>query len=112
MHLPGYPLVLAALAKWRGYTFEAAAALNVACFAITVLSAFVIARSFFRVGRSLLAAALVSVLPPYPGYLAVAYPEHLTAAALLVLVAMALCVRGRLGAFLLGFLLGVSLLFR
>ncbi|MBK5255391.1 MAG: hypothetical protein JJE39_05110, partial [Vicinamibacteria bacterium] len=47
-----------------------------------------------------------------PGYLAVAYPEHLTAAALLVLVAMALCVRGRLGAFLLGFLLGVSLLFR
>jgi len=112
VHLPGYALALAALGSWRGYTFETAVALNLACFVITVLGAFFIARAFFPIGRSLLAAALVAILPPYPGYLAVAYPEHLTAAALMALVATSLWVRGRMGAFVLGFFLGASLLFR
>lgn len=112
VHLPGYALALAALGSWRGYTFETAVALNLACFVISVLSAFLIARAYFSIERSLLAAALLALLPPYPGYLAVAYPEHVTAAALLALVAAAVRVRGRTGAFLVGVLLGASLLFR
>jgi len=112
VHLPGYALSLAALGSLRGYTFDTAVALNAGCFVLTVLSVFAIARSFLSTGRSLLAAGLVALLPPYPGYLAVAYPEHVTAAALLFLVALAVRVRGRIGVFVLGFLFGVSLLFR
>lgn len=112
VHLPGYALALAALGSWRGYTLDAAVTLNVICFTITVLCVFLIARSFLPLGRSLVAAALVAILPPYPGYLAVAYPEHVTAAALLALVAFAVRVRGGVGVFMLGFLLGISLLFR
>ncbi len=112
VHLPGYALVLAAIGSWQGYTFDTAVALNAVCFGITVLCAFLIARAFFSTGRSLVAAALVAVLPPYPGYLAIAYPEHLTAAALMMLVTAGVWVESRLATFLLGFLLGVSLLFR
>lgn len=112
VHLPGYSLVLAALGSWRGFTFDTAVALNVACFFVTVLSSFFLARVFFSTRRSFLAAALVAVLPPYPGYLGIAYPEHLTAAALMVLVMAAARIEGRLASFLLGFVFGVSLLFR
>jgi hypothetical protein len=54
----------------------------------------------------------VAILPPYPGYLAVAYPEHVTAAALMVLLAVMVRVEGRVAVFLLGFALGLALLFR
>lgn len=112
VHLPGYALALASVGSWRGYTLGSAIDLNVLCFGLTVLSVFILARAFLSPARSLLAAALVAVLPPYPGYLAIAYPEHATAAALMVLTAAAAWTRGRLGAFVLGFGLGVSLLFR
>jgi len=112
VHLPGYALALAGLGSWRGYTLASAIDLNILCFALTVLSAFLLARAFLSPTRSLLAAALVAVLPPYPGYLAIAYPEHATAAALMVLAAAAAWTKGRAGAFMLGFGLGISLLFR
>lgn len=112
VHLPGYALSLAAVGSALGYTFRSAVQLNVLCFAISVISAFVLARRFFPVSRSLVAAGLVALLPPYPGYLAVVYPEHVTAAALLALVAAAAWVEGRVATFILGFLMGVSLLFR
>lgn len=112
VHLPGYALALAASSGWRGYSFETAIALNVVSFAISVLSAFFLARAFFSIPRSLAAAALVAVLPPFPGYLAVAYPEHVTAAALLALVAAAAWIEGRVATFFFGFAVGGSLLFR
>lgn len=112
VHLPGYALALAGVGSWRGYSLDAAIDLNIFCFGITVLCAFLIAKAFFSTARSLLAAALVAVLPPYAGYLAVAYPEHVTAAALMALVAGGAWIRGRLATFALGVLLGVSLLFR
>ncbi|MEO5761775.1 MAG: hypothetical protein ABIR28_05615 [Vicinamibacteria bacterium] len=112
VHLPGYALSLAAVGSALGHTFRSAVQLNVLCFAISVISAFVLARRFFPVSRSLVAAGLVALLPPYPGYLAVVYPEHVTAAALLALVAAAAWVEGRVATFILGFLMGVSLLFR
>lgn len=112
VHLPGYALVLAAAGSWNGYTFETATALNVACYLVTVLSVFALARGFVSTTRSALAAALVAILPPYPGYLAVAYPEHLTATAVILLITLAVWIRGPLATFLLGFAVGTSLLFR
>lgn len=112
VHLPGYALVLAAFGSWRGYSFDTAVMVNVLCYGLTVLSAFFLARAFFPIGRSLAAAALVAILPPYPAYLAVAYPEHVTAAALMVLVTAAFWVESGGGAFVLGFAVGASLVFR
>jgi hypothetical protein len=112
VHLPGYALVLAAFGSFHGYTFDTAAMVNVVSYVITVLCAFFLARAFFSVERSFAAAALVAVLPPYPGYLAVAYPEHVTAAALLVLVTIAFWIEDAVPVFVLGFLTGASLLFR
>ncbi len=112
VHLPGYALVLAAAGSWRGYSFDTAVAVTVLCYGITVLSAFILARAFFSIRRSLAAAALVAVLPPYPGYLAVAYPEHVTAAALMVLSAATVWIEGAGATFVLGFAAGASLLFR
>ena len=112
VHLPGYALVLAAAGAWQGYSFDTAVMVNVVCYAITVLSAFFLARTFFSIRRSLAAAALVALLPPYPGYLAVAYPEQVTAAALMVLLAAAVRVEGAAATFLLGFMAAAALLFR
>ncbi len=112
VHLPGYALVLAAVGAANGYTFDTAVLVNVLAYLITVLSAFFLARAFFPLGRSLAAAALVAILPPYPAYLAVAYPEHVTAAALMALVAAAFWVESGGGVFVLGFAVGASLLFR
>jgi len=112
VHLPGYALVLAAAGSWQGYSFDTAVAVNVLCYGITVLSSFLLARAFFSIKRSLVAAALVALLPPYPGYLAVAYPEHVTAAAFMVLATAAVWIEGAGATFLLGFAVGSSLLFR
>jgi len=112
VHLPGYALALAAAGSWNGYTFETATALNVACYLVTILSVFFLAKGFVSTSRSALAAALVAILPPYPGYLAVAYPEHLTATAVIVLITLAVWIRGPFATFLLGFGVGASLLFR
>jgi hypothetical protein len=112
VHLPGYALALAALGPARGYTLRTAIELNVACFAITVLSAFVLAGRFLSPRRSVVAAVLVALLPPYAGYLGIAYPEHVVAAAMMILAAAAAWTEGAAAAFLIGFGLGVSLLFR
>ena len=112
VHLPGYALVLAAAGRSQGYTLDTAIRVNVAMFAVSVACAFLIARRFLSLPRSLLAAALVVILPPYPGYLAIAYPEHVTAAATLALVAAAAWFESRAAILALGFGLGVSLLFR
>lgn len=112
VHLPGYALALAAAGSMRGFSFKTAAELNVLCYGLLVLSTFFLATGFLSTGRSLLAATIVAILPPYPGYLAIAYPEHVTAAAFVLLVTAAVWTETSAGALLLGFLVGVALLFR
>jgi hypothetical protein len=46
VHLPGYALALAGVGSWRGYTLASAIDLNILCFGLTVLSAFLLARAF------------------------------------------------------------------
>lgn len=112
VHLPGYALALAAAGSLRGFSFRSAAELNVFCYGLLVLGTFILAKRFLSTGRSFLAAAIVAILPPYPGYLAIAYPEHVTASAFVALVAAAVWTTTSAGALLLGLLAGVALLFR
>jgi hypothetical protein len=112
VHLPGYALALAAFGSLGGYTIDAAILLNVVSFVVSLASVFLIARRFLTFERSVLACALTAILPPYPGYLSIAYPEHATAAATLALAVVAAWFQGRAVALALGFALGLSLLFR
>ena len=112
VHLPGYALALATASAVDGFTLKSAIALNVLSFAFTVLGTFLLALRFLSFERSAVAAALVTMAPPFPGYIAIAYPEHLTAAVTVMLVAAAAWTEGGARLVALGFLLGVSLLFR
>src|SRR5262249_60805927 len=62
--------------------------------------------------QAVAAAALFTVLPPYPGYLFVAYPEVLVAFVFLAGLAVLLHARGPAGAVLAGVLFGAGALFR
>lgn len=112
VHLPGYALILAAVGSFRGFSHQSAAELNRFCHVVIVLSAFLLARRFFPPGRSFLAATLVAILPPYPGYLSIAYPEHVTAAAFIGLVTAAAWTRTPVTTFVLGVVAGAAMLFR
>lgn len=88
VHMPGYVLALVPFVRLIGPTLPAAFALNVLLFLISVQLLFALARSLLEDDDAAwLAAALFAVLPPFPGYLAVAYPELLTAFALLASLA-------------------------
>src|SRR5262245_45755254 len=65
VHLPGYVLTIAGVGSLAGTTFNTAVAINVACFFISVLSTFVLARRFLSIERAFVAASLVALMPPY-----------------------------------------------
>ena len=113
VHMPGYILALAPVVSLVGPTLEAATRLNVALFAAS-------AALVYAIGRALLpdrtqaatAAALFAVLPPFPGYLFIAYPEIVVAFVFLAGLAVVLHARGMAGAALAGVLYASGALFR
>ncbi len=95
VHMPGYVLVLAPFVKRMGMTWAAAATLNVALYALLAAAVFAFGCGVLCDRRqAALAAALVLVLPPFPGYLYVAYPEMLAAAIFMAGLAIAVHARG------------------
>src|SRR6185436_14351483 len=85
VHMPGYVLALGPFVRALGATLEAAALLNVLLFLACILMVHRIAAALLEDERqALFAAAAFAVLPPFPGYLFVAYPDLLTAFAFLV----------------------------
>jgi len=93
VHMPGYVLALVPFVLLLGPTLTAAAALNLLAFLGSILLLFQLARSLLEDEHAALAAAgLFAVLPPFPGYLFVAYPELLTS--LVLLAGLAWSARG------------------
>src|SRR5262249_52629735 len=85
---------------------------NVLLFAASAALVYAVARALLpdRL-QAVAAAALFTVLPPYPGYLFVAYPEVLVAFVFLAGLAVLLHARGPAGAGLVVFVLGGGALF-
>lgn len=114
VHMPGYLLVLAPAVAALGTTLAAGAALNVALFlAATLLLRTVARRLTGSEAAAFVTAALFTVLPPFPGYLMIVYPELLAAA--LFLAQLAWLLRGPAGtrhAFVAGALYGLGPLVR
>jgi hypothetical protein len=76
VHMPGYVFSLAPFVAWRGPSLSAAAALNLPLFVASVLLVHAIARRLLGdEAQAAAAAALAAIVPPWPGYLFVAYPE-------------------------------------
>jgi len=113
VHVPGYVLALAPFVKAFGTTLFAASALNVALFLACLLLLHQVALELLGdAGLALLAATLFAVLPPFPGYLFVAYPELLVAFAFLAALLLLLRAKGLRGAFLAGAAFGLGALVR
>jgi hypothetical protein len=118
VHLPGYALTLAAASAVRGGTPEerfsiaTGAALNATAFALGALATFSLARRFLDPARAALAAGLVVASPPFPGYLAIVFPEHVTWTALIATLALAARVTSPAATALAGALAGLSWLYR
>ena len=113
VHLPGYVLALAPFVKALGATLFAASALNLALFLACLLLLHQVALELLGdPGLALLAATLFAVLPPFPGYLYVAYPELLVAFAFLVALLLLLRAKDLPGAFLAGAAFGLGALVR
>jgi hypothetical protein len=113
VHMPGYILALAPVVAARGATLEAAAALNVALFAASAALVYAIACGVLpdRI-QAVTAAALFTVLPPFPGYLFVVYPEIVVAFVFLLGIAVLVHARRPAMAVLAGVLFAASGLFR
>jgi len=113
VHLPGYLLALAPLVGALGATLTAGVALNLLLFLASIPLVFLVARAVLpdRTG-ALVAAALFTLLPPFPGYLYVVYPE--LAVAFVFLAGLAWLFHGRGGwhAPLAGVLFALGALFR
>lgn len=76
VHMPGYVLALAPFVAAFGPQLKAAVALNVLSLAASSVLLFAIGRRLpLSPVAAFAAAALLPVLPPFPGYVAVAYPE-------------------------------------
>ena len=113
VHMPGYVLALAPAVAALGPTLEAAVALNVLLFAGSAALVYVVARGILpEHGQAVVAAALFTVLPPFPGYLFVAYPEIVVAFVFLAGIAALVHARGPWGAALAGVLFAAGALFR
>ena len=113
VHMPGYILALAPAVRALGPTLRAAAALNVLLFAGAAVLVYVVARgATLERDQALAAAALFTVLPPFPGYLFVAYPEIVVAFALLAGLAVVMHARGLGAAALAGVLFALGALLR
>ena len=88
VHMPGYILALAPFVRVFGETLTAAVVLNVAALAGSVVLLFAIGTKMTGSREiALVAAALLPLLPPFPGYVAVAYPEVVVTLAFLAGVA-------------------------
>ncbi len=113
VHMPGYVLALAPFVAGWGATLRAAATLNVAAFAACAVLVHVLARGLLPDPRSALAAGILfAVLPPFPGYLFVAYPELVVTLAFLAGLAWLVHARGTAGAAVAGLLFALGALFR
>jgi hypothetical protein len=113
VHMPGYVLALAPAVAVFGPTLRAAALLNALLFAASTALVYAIARGVLT-GRAqaVTAAALFAVLPPFPGYLFVAYPEIVVTFVFLAGVAVLVHARGLAGAAVAGVLYATGALFR
>jgi hypothetical protein len=113
VHMPGYVFALAPFVAALGPGLAAVALLNVLALVLLVLLVHAVARSL-RVDPhpAAAAAALVPLLPPFPGYLYVAFPELLLPLLLLAGVWLSSGGVGAGRAALAGALYGVGPLFR
>lgn len=103
VHMPGYVLALLPFVKSFGATLLAASALNVMLFLGCVLLVHALALELLGdAALALLAATLFAILPPFPGYLFVAYPELLVTFAFLGALLLLLRARGAPSAFVAG----------
>ncbi len=113
VHMPGYVLALAPFVRAFGATLFAASLLNVLLFFACILIVHALALALgCPEERALLAATLFAVLPPFPGYLFVAYPELLVTFALLGPLLLLLRAHGPAGAFWAGVAFGLGALVR
>lgn len=113
VHMPGYILALAPLVWMLGATLAAGAALNVALYLLAILLVHALARRLLADDAQALAVAvLFAILPPFPGYLYVVYPELLTACWLLAGLVWLYSGSGGRHAFVAGVLFGLGPLVR
>jgi hypothetical protein len=113
VHMPGYVLALAPFVRALGATLTAGVTLNLLLFLVSIPLAFLVARAVLPDGPGpLIAAALFTLLPPFPGYLYVVYPELAVAFVFLAGLAWLLRGRGAIHAPLAGVLFGLGALFR
>jgi hypothetical protein len=113
VHMPGYVLALTPAVAAFGPTLGAAAVLNVVLFAASAALVYAIARALLpERAQALAAAALFAVLPPFPGYLFVAYPELVVSFVFLAGLAVLVHARGWAGAAAAGVLYALGALFR
>jgi 4-amino-4-deoxy-L-arabinose transferase-like glycosyltransferase len=113
VHMPGYVFALAPFVAVFGSGVLAPGLLNVLLLVAMVLLVHAVAlRLLGEPRQALIAAALASVLPPYPGYLYVAFPEFALPVLLLACLCLALDARQAWRAVLAGVLFGLGPLFR
>jgi hypothetical protein len=113
VHMPGYILALAPFVKAKGTTLAAGVALNLVLYAGCILLVYALARGILKDEWQAAAATLLfTVLPPFPGYLNVVYPELLVAFAQLAALAWLVHARGLAGAVVAGVLYAAGALAR
>jgi len=113
VHMPGYILALAPFVRVLGATLSAGVALNLLLFLASIPLVFLVARAVLPDGPGpLLAAGLFTVLPPFPGYLHVVYPELTVSFVFLAGLAWLLHAQGVARAAVAGVLFGLGALFR
>jgi hypothetical protein len=111
--MPGYVLALTPVVAAFGPTLGGAAFLNAILFAASAALVYAIARALLpERAQAVTAAALFAVLPPFPGYLFVAYPELVVSFVFLAGLAVLLHARGLGGAAAAGVLYALGALFR
>jgi hypothetical protein len=113
VHMPGYVLALTPAVAAFGPTLGAAAVLIAILFAASAALVYAIARALLpERAQAVTAAALFALLPPFPGYLFVAYPELVVSFVFLAGLAVLLQARGMAGAAAAGVLYALGALFR
>src|SRR6266851_1047501 len=113
VHMPGYLLALTPAVAALGPTLRAAAAVNGILFAASTALVYAIGRALLpHRAQAVCAAALFALLPPFPGYLFVAYPEIVVSFVFLAGLAVLVHARGWAGAAAAGALFGAGALFR
>jgi hypothetical protein len=113
VHMPGYILALAPFVKAKGTTLWAGVALNLILYGGCILLVYALARGVLEdEWQAAAATALFTVLPPFPGYLHIVYPELLVAFAQLAALAWLVHARGMAGAVAAGVLYAAGALAR